>query len=65
MLGVGPGSVLTWDEEEGRIVVRRAGGYSSEDVHAFLFPEGPPKRKSLKELRDGIRQQIRKTHERG
>ncbi len=63
-LGVGPGSILTWNEEEGHIVVRRAGGYTSKDVHMALFPEGPPKRKTLEELQEGIRKHIRKTHER-
>ena len=28
-LGVGPGGVLEWDEEDGKIVVRRAGRFSS------------------------------------
>ena len=42
-LGVGPGSVLEWDEQGDSIVVRRVGRYTSEDVHRALFPEGPPK----------------------
>ncbi|MGH7878609.1 MAG: AbrB/MazE/SpoVT family DNA-binding domain-containing protein, partial [Candidatus Binataceae bacterium] len=29
-LGVGPGSVLEWDEQGHQVVVRRAGQYSSE-----------------------------------
>jgi antitoxin PrlF len=53
-LGVGPGSVLEWDEEDGKIVVRRAGKYSSEDIRRALFPDGPPKRASLKEMKEGI-----------
>jgi antitoxin PrlF len=64
-LGVGPGSVLEWDEEDGRIVVRRYGKYTSEDIHKRLFPNGPPKRRTLKELKDGIRQYIREQHARG
>ena len=39
-LGVGPGSILEWDEEGEKVVVRRAGRYSSTDVHRALFPEG-------------------------
>ena len=31
-LGIGPGSVLEWDEEGENIVVRRSGRYSSEDI---------------------------------
>ena len=59
-LGVGPGSVLEWDEHGDQIVVRRAGRYSSEDIHKALFPDGPPKRRSLGELKAGIRRHIRK-----
>jgi len=63
-LGVGPGSVLEWDDEGGSIVVRRSGKYTSEDIHRALFPEGPPKRRTLDELKDGIRQHVRKRHAR-
>ena len=61
-LGIGPGSVIIWDEEEGRILVRRAGSYTSEDIHDALFPGGPPKRRSLKQLKDGLRAHIRDKH---
>jgi AbrB family looped-hinge helix DNA binding protein len=30
-LGIGPGSVIEWSEDDGKIVVRRAGLYTSED----------------------------------
>lgn len=57
--GLGPGSVLEWTEEEGKLIVRRAGRFSSEDVNQVLFPNGPPKGKSLSELKEGIRKAIR------
>jgi len=63
-LGVGPGSVLEWDEQDGAIVVRRAGLYTSEDIRRVLFPDGPPRRRSLKELKDGVRTYMRKKHAR-
>jgi antitoxin PrlF len=63
-LGVGPGSVLEWDEEGDAIVVRRAGEQSFDDIRAALFPEGPPRPRTLEELKDGIRQYIRKKHAR-
>jgi antitoxin PrlF len=63
-LGVGPGSVLEWDESGEQIVVRKAGRYSSEDVHRALFPEKPPAPRSLSELKEGVRQYIRKRHAR-
>jgi len=64
-LGVGPGSVLEWNEEGGKIVVRRAGKYTSLDIHKVLFPNGPPKRRTLKELKQGIEDYIMEQHERG
>jgi AbrB family looped-hinge helix DNA binding protein len=63
-LGVGPGSTLLWDEDGDRIVVRRAGVVSSEDIHRALFAERP-KPKSLKQLKEGIRDCARKRHARG
>ena len=63
-LGVGPGSVLEWDEEGDAIVVRRAGRYTSADVHAAVFPDGPPRRRSLSELKEGIAGYMRQRHAR-
>jgi len=62
-LGVGPGSVLEWDEDGDRIVVRRAGRYSSEDIHKVLF-KAPPARRTLEELKEGIRTHVRRKHAR-
>jgi len=61
-LGVGPGSVLEWEEKDGEVVVRRAGRFSSEDIHLALFPKGPPKPKTLKDLKEGIREYMRRKH---
>jgi AbrB family looped-hinge helix DNA binding protein len=64
-LGVGPGAVLEWSEDEdGRIVVRRSGRFSFAEVHEALFPDGAPSAHSLAELREGVRQQVRKRHAR-
>jgi antitoxin PrlF len=63
-LGVGPGGVLEWDDAGGAIVVRKAGRYSFDDLHRALFPKGPPKRKTLKQLDEGVRRYIRKRHAR-
>lgn len=63
-LGVGPGSVLEWDEEGEKVVVRRAGQYTFDDIHKRLFPNGKPPRKSLKELKRGIEDYMRKHHAR-
>lgn len=63
-LGLASGSVLEWDEDGGQIVVRRAGQFSSEDIHRTLFPDGPPKPRTLEELKDGIRRYVRNKHAR-
>jgi AbrB family looped-hinge helix DNA binding protein len=60
-LGVGPGSVLEWDEDGDRVIVRKAGRYSSEDIHRVLFSRTPRSR-ALEELKAGIRQHIKKRH---
>jgi antitoxin PrlF len=63
-LGLGPGSVLEWDEDGERIVVRRAGRYTSEEIHRKLFAH-PAQPRSAVELKEGIRRHMRKKHARG
>jgi AbrB family looped-hinge helix DNA binding protein len=62
-LGIGPGSVLEWNAEHGTIVVRRAGRFTSQDVHAALFSTTPARR-TLRELKEGIRKYVQKRHAR-
>lgn len=57
-LGIGPGSILEWNEEKDGIVVRRAGRYSSEDLHRALFKETPEPR-SLEELKAGVSRYVK------
>ena len=63
-LGIGPGSLIEWEQEGDRLVVRRAARHTMADLHRALFPEGPPPRKSDEELREGIRAHLRKKHAR-
>jgi AbrB family looped-hinge helix DNA binding protein len=63
-LGIGPGSVLEWAEDGERVVVRRAGRYSFEDVHRALFPRKPPAPRRLHEMKEGVRRHMRKRHAR-
>jgi len=63
-LGIGPGSILEWDEQDEKVVVRRAGRYTSEDVHQALFPEGPPRSRTLEELKEGVRRYVKERHAR-
>lgn len=57
-LGIGPGSVLEWDEDDGQIIVRRVGRYTSEDIHRALFTKSPQPR-TLDELKVGVRQYVK------
>lgn len=63
-LGIGPGSILEWDEEGDKIVVRRSGRFSSEDIHKALFPEQAPKPQTVEDMKEGIRQYIRERYAR-
>jgi len=64
-LGAGPGSVLEWDEEGGKIVVRRSGRYSSEDIQRALFPKQEPVAHTLDDMKEGVRRRIRERYARG
>ena len=63
-LGIGPGSVLEWDEQGDRIIVRRVGRFSCEDVHGALFPE-KMKKGPATDVKNAIRKYIRRRHARG
>jgi AbrB family looped-hinge helix DNA binding protein len=63
-LGIGPGSILEWVEEGDEIVVRRAGRFTSEDIHRVLFPDGPPKRRTPAEMKEGIARHMKQKHAR-
>jgi len=63
-LGIGPGSVLEWEEQGETVIVRRAGRYNSEDIHQAVFPKGPGTPRTVRELKEGIRRYIKKRHAR-
>ena len=58
-LGIGPGSVLEWDQDGETIVVRRAGRFSSEQIHRAVFSQGVKRGRTLNDLREGIRKRMR------
>jgi antitoxin PrlF len=62
-LGVGPGSVLEWEEQNDQVVVRRAGRYTSDDVHHALFPQEAEKNRPV-DVKEAVRAYIRKRHAR-
>jgi antitoxin PrlF len=62
-LGLAPGSVIEWEEEDGKIVVRRAGTSTWDDVHRALFPEKEPATaRTVDEMDEGIREHVRRKH---
>jgi antitoxin PrlF len=63
-LGVGPGSVLEWEEQGENIIVRRAGQFTSSDIHKAIFREGAPAAKRLDELKEGVRSNVKKRYAR-
>ncbi len=62
ILGIGPGSVLEWHDNEGVLVVRRAGRFSSADIHQSLFPNGAPTRISTSDVKLKIKEYMRKRY---
>ena len=60
-LGIGPGSVLEWDDDGDRVIVRRAGRYSSADIHQRLFGR-PATPRTVADMKDGIRRYVKKRH---
>jgi AbrB family looped-hinge helix DNA binding protein len=63
-LGLGPGSVLEWEENEGgELVVRKAGRYTSEEIHDVLFSGETPLANA--DVKEGIRKHLRHRHARG
>ena len=64
-LGLGPGAVLEWHEVGGEVIVRRAGRFSSEEIHEALFPGRAGKPEVPVTTAEGVRQYVRRRHARG
>ena len=64
-LGIGPGSVLEWEEVGDKIVVRRAGKFTSLEIHNAIFKGRKPKKHTVEEMDEGIKQYIRNRHASG
>lgn len=63
-LGIRAGSVLIWEWRDGEFVVRRAGKYTSAEIHEAVFGTEKPARSAPKDIKQGIRKYIR-YHARG
>jgi AbrB family looped-hinge helix DNA binding protein len=62
-LGLHPGSVLEWDERGGEVVVRKAGRYSSADVHEATFGGKAPGKPPV-DVAEALRRHARRRHAR-
>ena len=62
-LGLTPGSRLEWCERGDEVIVRRASKYSSLDIHEAVF-DTRPVRRSVEDMDEGIRSDMRRSHAR-
>jgi antitoxin PrlF len=63
-LGIGPGSVLEWEQDGEQVIVRKAGRYSSEEIHREVFAKERVKPQKLAALKDAVRRHARDKHAR-
>jgi len=63
-LGLGPGSMLEWEEAGDKYVVRRAGRFSFSDIHDAVFSKPPRTPATPESVKEGIRKYVRKRHAR-
>lgn len=61
-LGVGPGSLLEWDVNGDQVTVRRAGRFTSVDIHEAVFGRNPPAKRTVEEMKRGITRHVRDRH---
>ena len=60
-LGLVTGSAVEWSENGSEVVVRRAGRYSSLDIHRAIF-ETTPEPRSVEEMEAGIADHVRRRY---
>ena len=61
LFGLAPGEVIEWNEQEGNLVVQKAGQFSLEDVQkALRLPPGIHKTDS--EIREGMKARVKAKH---
>jgi len=64
-LGIGPGSILEWTQDQDRIVVSRVGRFSFTDIHQPLFSRRKVKPRSIEEMKAGIHTYVTSRHASG
>ena len=64
LLGIGPGSILEWERAGEGVLLKRAGRFTSEEIHQKVFGGKVPKKRTEEELKEGIRTYLRKRYAR-
>jgi len=64
-LGALPGETLEWERREGGYFVKKTEGMTFAEMRQILWGNKKPQKRSLAELKEGIRQHIREQHARG
>ena len=64
-LGLVPGSVIEWIDEDGKMVVRPAGRFTSQQIHEAVFGGRAPAKVSIASMKASVRKLMRKRHARG
>jgi antitoxin PrlF len=61
-LGAGPGSVIEWEQDGEKIVVRRAGRMSFAEIRRALWGDEKFEKRTLRELNEGKARYIREKY---
>ncbi|MEY2951974.1 MAG: hypothetical protein RLZZ401_61 [Pseudomonadota bacterium] len=66
LLALTPGSTLVWTQDEGRVTVERAVRHNTAEVHQALFGDEalPTPAKTLTELKQGVRDRMKRRYAR-
>jgi antitoxin PrlF len=62
LLGLTPGASLQWTQKGDEFIVKRAVRSSTQDVHQALFPDGTSPAKTSADIKQGIRQHMKRRH---
>ena len=57
-LGIESGSILEWEVDGDMVRIRRAGAFTSADIHKAVFLSSTPEKRSTKEMKEGIRDYV-------
>lgn len=63
-LGLAPGSVIDWELDGDEVVVRRAGKFSSLDIHRAIFGEPPAESVTPEAMDQAIADHLKAKHAR-